>query len=145
MLKYDRFLCWDQQRGCWRNTNHSQLIFSLESNKEASTKKNLKHVLDWETILALLCLMLMLFAVNTLIKLAQFPTCYGMDFISDVKICKANLYQCTLIQHIPPKVRNSSNLSPLWMTTPFTSEDWAFCQNIKDDHLLFLMLAICHT
>lgn len=59
-----------------------------------STKRQQEEfeALEQETMLALPCLVPMLFAVNSLIKFVQSPSCYVVSCILAVKIWEAHLY-----------------------------------------------------
>lgn len=57
---------------------------AIDSNKEPTTKKNLKVHLEWVVMLALPSMMPLLHAVNSLIEFAQSPACYIVDFVSIV-------------------------------------------------------------
>lgn len=66
---------------------------AMDAPKEHATKKNLPILLDWQNMLSLPCLMPMLHSMNFLIKFAQSPICYIVDFLSAVKICEGDLYR----------------------------------------------------
>ena len=59
--------------------------------------KSLKHLLEWETMLALPCSMPILFVVDNLIEFAQSPCCYVVGFINIVKIHEANIYHSCVV------------------------------------------------
>lgn len=59
-------------------------------------KNNLKFLSEWEVMLTPPCLIPMLYAVKSLIKFAQSPMYYIVDFILIVKICESDLYRMYL-------------------------------------------------
>lgn len=64
----------------------------VDASKEPTTKKNLSILQIWKNMLILPCLVPMLHFVNSLIKFAQYPTCYIDDFISTIKIWMGDLF-----------------------------------------------------
>ena len=65
---------------------------AIGSNKERASKKNLKVHVEWEVMLALPRMMIMLYAIIYLIKFAQSPACYIVEFLLAMKICELDLY-----------------------------------------------------
>lgn len=79
---------WTSMLGPTRGVQTLETMMVVDAPKEYATKKNLSMLLDWQNMqVTLPCLMPMLHFVNALIKFAQSPACYVVDFISTVKIC----------------------------------------------------------
>lgn len=59
---------------------------AVDASKGSIAKKNLYMFVNWWNLLTLTCMMPMLHFMNSLIKFAQSPTFYIVDFISIVNI-----------------------------------------------------------
>ena len=59
---------------------------AVDASNGSIAKKNLYMFVNWWNLLTLTCMMPMLHFVNCLIKFAQSPTCYIVNFISMLNI-----------------------------------------------------------
>ena len=118
---------------------------AVDAPKEAAAKKNLSMLLDWQNMLTLPCLMPMLHSVNSLIKFAQSPACYIVDFISAVKICEGDLYRLYVDPAFAFHGEEFNTFRSLADDTSMVIEqDWLFCYNREEDHLVFKIAGVTH-
>jgi hypothetical protein len=118
---------------------------AVDAPKELAAKKNLSMLLDWQNMLTLPCLMPMLHSVNSLIKFAQSPACYIVDFISAVKICQGDLYRLYVDPTFAFHGEEFSTFRSLADDTSMVIEqDWLFCYNREEDHLVFRVAGVPH-
>ena len=102
-------------------------------------------LLDWQNMLAILCLMPMLHYVNSLIKFAQSPTSYIVDFVFEVKSRQGDLYRL----HIDPTfVFHGEEFNTFRSLAHDTSmvikQNWLYCYNREEEHLVFKIAGVSH-
>ena len=68
------------------------LKMHMDSSSLATAKANLNLLCEIELLLGLACILLMLEALNYLIKFSQQTTCFVCDMVAAVKLCQADLY-----------------------------------------------------
>ena len=117
-------------------------VYSLE---EVATKKNLSMLLDWQNVFTLPCLMPMLHHVKSLIKFEENPTCCIVDFIYVAKICQGDLY-CLYIDPTFAfhRVEFNTFRSLANDTSMVIEQEWMFCYNREEDHLVFKNAGVSH-